>query len=87
MDGSLDVVGHTVSAGGGAALTLIVNQVISFFRTKQEKADEIRLAERLQSIEGKLDQALDEIKKHDDHAERLAWLEAKAGRSRGGGRK
>jgi len=83
MDALDPLMGHTISAGGGAALTLIVDKVVRIFTDREKRAAEVKLAERLQTIEGKLDQAISALEKNDDIAERVTWLEAKAGRRRG----
>jgi hypothetical protein len=84
MDALDPLMGHTISAGGGAALTLIIDKVVRIFTEREKRAAEIALAERLQAIEGKLDQAISTLAKNDDMAERVAWLEANAGRQRRG---
>lgn len=51
----LDVASHTVSAGGGAILAMIVDRVIRFFTERDRREEERRIAERLASIEAKLE--------------------------------
>lgn len=73
--GELDLVGHTVSAGGGAALTLILDRVVKFFVERDRRKEEIKLAERLTSIESKLERLLDESKSRGELAGQLARLD------------
>lgn len=56
MSEGLDLVGHGISAGGGAVFTLVADRVIRFFTDRDRHKDEIALAARLASIETKLDQ-------------------------------
>lgn len=73
--GEIDIAGHSMSAGLGAALTLIVDRIVRFFMERDRRADEIKIAEKLATIETQLAQLLLESKDRGTLSAQLARLD------------
>lgn len=75
MSAEIDIAGHTISAGGGGVIALLVDRVIRFFAERDRREAEIAMASKLATIEQKLDDTLKRLDEHANLAERLAKLE------------
>jgi hypothetical protein len=64
-----------MSAGLGAILTLLVDRVVRFFMERDRRADEIKIAEKLATIETQLAQLLTESKERGALSVLLARLD------------
>lgn len=75
MSEPIDIVAHTISAGGGATLTLLVDRVIRYFSDRSKRSEELELAGTLARMQSTLNEIVKQLDAHSNLAVRLARLE------------
>jgi hypothetical protein len=75
MSEPVDIVGHSISAGGGAVLTLILDRVIRFFTERDRRREELELIAKLAKIESQLEQLLKSAERREELASLIARLD------------